>query len=93
MCACRSQRQASHVIQSPALNPNLQPPPNQGNCDAEGRLILADALFEAAASAPRPDLIIDAATLTVGGGGCCLLGGGSCDDRNCIANAHHMPRA
>ncbi|GBG00284.1 cytochrome C oxidase subunit II [Raphidocelis subcapitata] len=34
----------------------------QGNCDAEGRLILADALFEAATA--RPDLIIDAATLT-----------------------------
>eukprot|EP00798_Chlamydomonas_sp_ICE-L_P005720 gene5720-19004_t len=33
-----------------------------GNTDAEGRLILCDALFEAAAE--RPDLLIDAATLT-----------------------------
>ncbi|GLC50654.1 hypothetical protein PLESTB_000404100 [Pleodorina starrii] len=33
-----------------------------GNCDAEGRLILADALTEATAAGP--DLIIDAATLT-----------------------------
>lgn len=40
----------------------------QGNCDAEGRLILADALFEAASA--RPDLVIDAATLTVRCGVC-----------------------
>ncbi|GIL60831.1 hypothetical protein Vafri_15356, partial [Volvox africanus] len=33
-----------------------------GNCDAEGRLILSDALTEAASR--RPDLILDAATLT-----------------------------
>ena len=33
-----------------------------GNTDAEGRLILADALFEAAQE--KPDLILDAATLT-----------------------------
>jgi hypothetical protein len=38
------------------------PPSQKGNCDAEGRLILADALFEAATA--RPDLIVDAATLT-----------------------------
>jgi leucyl aminopeptidase len=34
-----------------------------GNCDAEGRLILADALFEACRT-ETPDLLIDAATLT-----------------------------
>lgn len=33
-----------------------------GDTDAEGRLILADALFEA--SSEKPDLIVDAATLT-----------------------------
>jgi leucyl aminopeptidase len=33
-----------------------------GNTDAEGRLILADALFEA--SSEHPDLVIDCATLT-----------------------------
>eukprot|EP00877_Chromochloris_zofingiensis_P011723 jgi/Chrzof1/6804/Cz19g10110.t1 len=33
-----------------------------GNTDAEGRLILSDALYEAASD--RPDLLIDAATLT-----------------------------
>ena len=33
-----------------------------GNTDAEGRVILADALFEAASE--RPDLIIEFATLT-----------------------------
>ncbi|KAF5825642.1 hypothetical protein DUNSADRAFT_7884 [Dunaliella salina] len=37
-----------------------------GNTDAEGRLILCDALFDA--SQGRPDLLIDAATLT--GKGC-----------------------
>jgi hypothetical protein len=37
---------------------------SQGNCDAEGRLILADALYEAASSGARPDLVVDAATLT-----------------------------
>jgi leucyl aminopeptidase len=37
----------------------------QGNCDAEGRLILSDALFEAASSPGGADLVIDAATLTV----------------------------
>ncbi|KAI8463828.1 MAG: hypothetical protein J3K34DRAFT_442513 [Monoraphidium minutum] len=36
----------------------------QGNCDAEGRLVLADALAEAGAAEPPPDLIVDAATLT-----------------------------
>lgn len=35
-----------------------------GNTDAEGRLILCDAIFEAASSAP--DVLIDAATLTGG---------------------------
>lgn len=35
-----------------------------GNTDAEGRLILADALYEAASCSPAPDLIVDAATLT-----------------------------
>ncbi len=34
----------------------------QGNCDAEGRLILCDCLAEAAAH--QPDLLLDAATLT-----------------------------
>ncbi len=33
-----------------------------GDTDAEGRLVLADALFEA--SSQKPDLIVDAATLT-----------------------------
>lgn len=48
----------------------------QGNCDAEGRLILADALYEAATA--RPDLVIDAATLTVRRGGAVGGRGGAC---------------
>jgi leucyl aminopeptidase len=35
-----------------------------GNTDAEGRLILADALWEAVSEEPEPDLVIDFATLT-----------------------------
>jgi leucyl aminopeptidase len=35
-----------------------------GNTDAEGRLILADALWEAVSDAPQPELVIDFATLT-----------------------------
>jgi len=46
-------------------SPSIHQHHHKGNCDAEGRLILADALFEAASSQPVPDLIIDAATLTV----------------------------
>lgn len=33
-----------------------------GNTDAEGRLILCDAIYEA--SQDKPDVLIDAATLT-----------------------------
>ncbi len=43
------------------------------NTDAEGRLILADALYEA--SKANPELIIDAATLT---GACIIALGGYC---------------
>lgn len=35
-----------------------------GNTDAEGRLILADALWEAVSDEPEPQLIVDFATLT-----------------------------
>jgi leucyl aminopeptidase len=35
-----------------------------GNTDAEGRLILADALWEAVSEEPEPELVIDFATLT-----------------------------
>ncbi|HIK45793.1 MAG TPA: leucyl aminopeptidase family protein [Leptolyngbyaceae cyanobacterium M65_K2018_010] len=35
-----------------------------GNTDAEGRLILADALWEAVSEEPEPQLVIDFATLT-----------------------------
>lgn len=35
-----------------------------GNTDAEGRLVLADALWEAVSSSPAPALVIDFATLT-----------------------------
>lgn len=35
-----------------------------GNTDAEGRLVLADALWEAVSEEPEPDLLIDFATLT-----------------------------
>lgn len=35
-----------------------------GNTDAEGRLILCDALAEAVSEEPAPDVILDAATLT-----------------------------
>jgi leucyl aminopeptidase len=35
-----------------------------GNTDAEGRLVLADALWEAVAEEPAPELVIDFATLT-----------------------------
>ncbi len=35
-----------------------------GNTDAEGRLILADALWEAVCEEPEPQLVIDFATLT-----------------------------
>jgi leucyl aminopeptidase len=35
-----------------------------GNTDAEGRLILADALWEAVSEEPEPELVVDFATLT-----------------------------
>lgn len=35
-----------------------------GNTDAEGRLVLADALWEAVSEEPEPELLIDFATLT-----------------------------
>jgi leucyl aminopeptidase len=35
-----------------------------GNTDAEGRLVLADALWEACSEEPEPQLVIDFATLT-----------------------------
>ncbi len=44
------------------LTHTLKPLPQNGNTDAEGRLILCDALAEAASR--RPDLLLDAATLT-----------------------------
>ncbi len=35
-----------------------------GNTDAEGRLVLADALWDAVSDEPEPELVIDCATLT-----------------------------
>ena len=59
---------ATAVGTSNSAGRHLAPPPpapQNGNTDAEGRLILSDALAEAATQ--QPDLLIDAATLT---GGC-----------------------
>ena len=57
-----------------------------GNTDAEGRLVLADALVEACADAP--DLIVDVATLT--GAGRVALG---TDVPALFANARGAPHA